>query len=714
MNQFDLIFNATLNLDHSIDIHIHKKYASQFTKKFFLYCNNERICELNIQDRRETNNHFHYVLNGVPALTIGKDYRIYDDRYLFCYLDMNVLLKNEKICSLYRCDDEMGAIYTPEFTTFRLFSPLASNAYVVYEKDDNELIVSMKKNEDTGVFETIIFDDLKKCTYNFLVKINGELISANDPYAKALTAQSFKGVIVDFEDVKVNLYNDSLNPLNGITDAIIYELSVRDMTSMKDSSFQNKGKFLGLTESNCFSKKGNPIGIDYIRNLGATHVQLLPIFDFCTVCDENSKESYNWGYDPLYYNVPEGSYSTNTNDPYSRIIELKQMISSFHKNGIRVVMDVVFNHVFNLESSCFEKLCPSYYFRFKNDGTPSNGSFCGNEFNSSHPMARKFIIDSCLYWVKEFGIDGFRFDLMGLLDIETINLVYQECKKINPSFIVYGEGWDMPSVLNGDKKAKMDNASMMKNIGFFNDRFRDIVKGKSGDYDLYIKGYLLGDSNYRDGFKHCYLGSCLPFAFPPLFDNPSQSINFIECHDNATIYDKLKVSNYSESEKDLLKRINLLNSAVILSFGVPLLHAGQEIGLSKKGVYNSYNSPDEINQFDYDVMDNRMNMVKYLQDIISIRKKYSCFRNNDKNYIQNSVKTTNLDNGGLLIEYNDVKELNDGKIFIIFNPSFNPIFHELEDDVRVIFNENGYLNEGVVVRGVQASPISLTIGLKEN
>ena len=272
----------------------------------------------------------------------------------------------------------------------------------------------------------------------------------------------------------------------------------------------------------------------------------------------------------------------------------------------------------------------------------------------------------------------------------------------------------MPSVLNGDKKAKMDNASMMKNIGFFNDRFRDIVKGKSGDYDLYIKGYLLGDSNYRDGFKHCYLGSCLPFAFPPLFDNPSQSINFIECHDNATIYDKLKVSNYSESEKDLLKRINLLNSAVILSFGVPLLHAGQEIGLSKKGVYNSYNSPDEINQFDYDVMDNRMTMVKYLQDIISIRKKYSCFRNNDKNYIQNSIKTTNLDNGGLLIEYNDVKELNDGKIFIIFNPSFNPIFHELEDDVRVIFNENGYLNEGVVVRGVQASPISLTIGLKEN
>lgn len=713
MNQFDLIFNATLMQDHTIDVHVHKKCSSTFAKKFFLYSGDERICELVIQDRRETNNHFHYVLSGVPALTIGQDYRLYDDRYLFCYLNMNFLLMNEKICSLYHYDEEMGAIYNSKFTTFRVFSPLASAAFVVYEKNGKENISSMIKNEDNGIFYTEVFDDLNKCPYYFLVKINGEFVAANDPYAKAVTTQSFKSVVVNFDEVNIELNNEFLKPLNQKTDAIIYELSVRDMTSMSSSEIINKGKFLGLTEQNVKSNKSNPIGINYIKNLGVTHVQLLPIFDFCTVCDTDSKEAYNWGYDPLNYNVPEGSYCSNPSDPYNRIIELKKMISAFHKEGIRVVMDVVFNHVFNLESSSFEKLCPSYYFRYKNDGTPSNGSFCGNEFNSSHPMARKFIVDSCLYWVNEFGIDGFRFDLMGLLDIDTINLVYDKCKKVNPNFIMYGEGWDMPTILNGDKKAKMDNALLMPNIGFFNDRFRDIVKGKSGDYDLYIKGYLLGDSNYRDGFKHCFLGSCLPFAFPPLFINPSQSINFIECHDNATIYDKLKISNYYESERDLLKRINLLNSALVLSFGIPLIHAGQEIGLSKKGVYNSYNSNDEINKFDYDLMDQRMNMVRYIQDVINIRKKYSCFRLNDKEYISNNIKLIDLDKGGLLIEYYNVKELSNGKLIIIINPSKDPIFTELDRDIRIIFNENGYLNEGVIARGIQASPISLTIGIDD-
>lgn len=713
MNKFDEIFNATLSMNHTIEVHIHKKYTSCFTKHFYLYCDDIRICELTIQDKRETGHHFHYVLNNVPALTIGSEYKIFDDRYLFCYLDMSVLLKDEKICSLYYTDEVMGAHYHKGYTTFRFFSPLASKGYVVCDINGCESVTTLEKDTDTGVFYGRVKGDLAKAKYYFVVRVNGQLISCNDPYSKSLTSQSSKGVIVDLNAVKVNLNENCLPDFSSPTDAIIYEMSVRDMTSMKSTSIKNKGKFLGLTESSCKSKNSNPIGLDYLKYLGVTHIQLMPIYDFCTICDENSQEAYNWGYDPLFYNSPEGSYSSNPNDAYAKIIEVKKMVSTFHKNGIRVVMDVVYNHLFNLESSCFEKLCPSYYFRYHEDGTPSNGSFCGNEFNSNHPMARKFIVDSCLYWVKEYGIDGFRFDLMGLIDIDTINEVKEKCEKIKPGFIVYGEGWDMPTTLSGDKMSKMYNASKMPNVGFFNDRFRDIVKGKSGDMDLVVKGYLLGDNNYIDGFKHSFLGSTIPLAHPPLFEYPRQSINFIECHDNATIYDKLKFSNSNEAEDLWLRRINLLNAATILSFGVPFIHSGQEIGLSKKGVCNSYNSGDAINHFNYDVMDKRWNMVNYIRDIIHLRKEMPFFRVDSKEIIEKMVSFKNLDNGGLLISYTGESVLPYKQVDIVINPSNQPINYEFDDYHTLIANENGYLNEGIHFKLMQASPISLNIAIKD-
>lgn len=713
MNKFDEIFNATLCLDHTIEIHVHKNYTNSYAKHFYLYCDDVRICELTIQDKRETGHHFHYVLNNVPALTIGSEYKIYDDRYLFCYLDMNVLLKDEKICSLYYSDEVMGAHYHRQYTTFRFFSPLASQGYVVTEINGKETITPLEKDTDTGIFSGRVKGDLSKAKYYFVVRINGQLVSSNDPYARSLTTQSSKGVIVNPSEVKVDLNESSLPKFTNPTDAVIYEMNVRDMTSMKSTSIKNKGKFLGLTETSCKSKNSNPIGLDYLKYLGVTHVQLMPIYDFCTMSDDNPFESYNWGYDPLFYNTPEGSYSSNPSDPYSRIIELKTMISTLHKNGIRVVMDVVYNHVFNLESSCFEKLCPAYYFRYKEDGTASNGSFCGNEFNTTHPMARKFIIDSCLYWVKEFGIDGFRFDLMGLIDLETINQIKKKCNEIKKGFLIYGEGWDMPSTLDGELKSKMYNAGKMPEIGFFNDRFRDIVKGKSGDYELGVKGYILGDYNYIDGFKHCYLGSCLPLAYPPLFNSPGQSINFIECHDNATIFDKLKYSNSYENEDTWLRRINLLNAVTILSFGVPFIHSGQEIGISKKGICNSYNSGDTINHFNYDVMDRRWKMVNYIRDIISIRRRFPFFRIDDKEILSQMIEFENLNDGGLLITYKGehVKPYNEVKIVI--NPSNRPITFDLGDYYSGICNENGYLKEGVHVKLMQASPISLSILIKD-
>ena len=713
MDKFDEVFNATLNNDHSIDIHVHKKYTSCFAKHFFLYCDDVRICELTIKDKRETNNHFHYVLTNVPALTIGSEYKIFDDRYLYCFLDMSVLLKDEKICSLFYSNEIMGAHYHKFYTTFRFFSPLATSGYVVYELEGKETILSLEKDTDTGVFFGRANGDLTGAKYYFIVRINGNLVYANDPYAKGLTNQSAKGVVVNPALIKVDLHEESLPEFIYPTDAIIYEMSVRDMTSMKSTSIRHKGKFLGLTEPSCKSKNNNPIGLDYLRYLGITHVQLLPIFDFCTVCEEFPNESYNWGYDPLFYNTPEGSYSSNPHDYLMRIVELKKMIGALHKAGIRVIMDVVFNHVFNLESSSFEKLCPSYYFRYREDGSPSNGSFCGNEFNTTHPMARKFIIDTCLYWVKEFGIDGFRFDLMGLIDIDTMNIIKEKCSVVKKGFLIYGEGWDMPTTLSGDKMAKMYNAQKLGNIGFFNDRFRDIVKGKSSDMELGIKGYLLGDYDYIDGFKHCFLGSSIALAFPPLFSNCSQSINYVECHDNATIFDKLKVSNSFENEEIWLKRINLINAVVILSFGVPFIHSGQEIGLSKKGVYNSYSSSDDINHFDYDVMDQRWKMVEYIKEIIKLRKLLPVFRLQNRDAINKIITFENISNGALLINYHGKEVLPYKSLKIIINPNIHSTTYEFNNYHTLIFNEYGHLKEGIHVKLMQVAPISLNVLIED-
>lgn len=711
MAKFDDIINATLNKDNTISVHVHKSYTTLYTKHFYLYCDDVRVCELNIQDQRETPNHFHYVLNELPPINIGSEYRIYDDRYLSCFLNLNVLLQNDKICNQYFCDDVMGAHYHKFYTTFRLFSPLATHAYAVYIKEGKEYILALEKNVDNGTFQGRASGDLGRCEYYFMVRINGELVTTNDPYAKAITVQSTRGVIVDPREVTIDLNEEALGEFESVNDAIIYEMSVRDFTSFKNTSIIHKGKFLGVGETARKSKHNNPVGLDYLKYLGVTHVQLMPIYDFCTGCDINQQEAYNWGYDPLFYNVPEGSYASDPVDPYSRIIDLKKMVASLHKAGIRVVMDVVFNHVFNLESSSFEKICPSYYFRYKEDGKPSNGSFCGNEFNSSHKMARKFIVDSCLYWVKEFGIDGFRFDLMGLIDIDTITEVKEKCEAIKKNFLVYGEGWDMPSVLHTNLKTSLNNAQRLPQIGFFNDRFRDIVKGKSGDYDLWVKGYLLGDVNYIDGFKHCFIGSCLPLAFPPLFTQPSQSINFVECHDNATLIDKLQISNSFENNTIQMKRIKLLNACTILSYGIPFIHCGQEIGQSKRGVYNSYNAGDEINQFNYDLMDQRFDLVNYIRDLIKIKKFYPFFRLSDKKTISETIDFKNLHNGALLIKYTGDKVFPCHEVNVIINPNVTSFEYNFSKEFQVIFNDFGKIDNAKKITSLTIEPVSLVIAI---
>lgn len=707
------MFRAVLKSENEIEVFVSKEYNWKGCQKLFLVNDDNDFIELKIDSKNESSKGFFYRIKEFPKLELGVNYQIYDERNIVIELDLSYLMRLDKYVGRLKYDGELGALYSKESTTFRVFAPLATSCTVVIANSFKGKIAQIMDRKDGGIFETTVEGDFDKAEYYYLVKRNGVFVEAVDPYAHAVTLFSKRGVIVNPSKVYVDLNNDKLKPLNSITDAIIYETSVRDITSDENTSIQEKGKYLGLTEEGIKTKKGLPVGIDYIKSLGVTHVQLLPVFDFCTTNDLNPKETYNWGYDPLNYNVPEGGYSSHPEDPYARIIELKKVISKLHENGIRVVMDVVYNHVFNLESSNFEAICPSYYFRYHEDGSKSDGSFCGSEFESRHLMARKFIIDSCAYWVKEFGIDGLRFDLMGLIDNETLNQVYDACRKINPSFICYGEGWDMPSVMPSTQKGSMNNAHLMPNIGFFNDRYRDISKGKTSESELYVRGYLTGDINYIDGFKHTLTGCTVPIAFPPLFSNVTQSINYVECHDNNTLLDKIRVSCYDEDITCHLKRVKLINAVTVLCYGVPFIHMGQEIGLSKNGQGNTYNAGDELNHFNYNILDERESLYRFFKDVVSIKKDYSFLRLNDKDIIRQYVSFNNEYNGCLRIQISQ-KELiapySDVRIYI--NPTRNSISVDLDDYYQVLFNEAGRIVNPLYSQHLTINGLTLVLCVK--
>ncbi len=714
----DYQFKAILKSLNLIEVHIPKSYNGAGCTNFYLYEDGEYVKELHIQSRNENSKFFTYNLDEIPELKMGVDYEIYDERNIVIPLNCSYLCRLDKYIDRTYFDGELGAIYSKEKTIFRLFSPLATYVTVyIYTKEDEEihsLSRRLVKDEKTGVFECEVEGDLEGCPYSYIVKVNGKYNEAVDPYAKAVTRNSRHGVIIDFSKVDIPLNEECLPKFEKITDAVIYELDVRDFTSQEKTPFANKGKFLGMTETGYKTKKGIPMGIDYLESLGVTHVQILPFYDFCTTSDDHPQDTYNWGYDPLNYNSPEGSYSSNPNDPYSRVLECKKMVASLHEKGLRVVMDVVYNHVFNMELSNFEAICPNYYFKFNADGSKSDGSFCGNEFESRHLMARKFIVDSCVHWVKNYGIDGLRFDLMGLIDVTTINEVYRACSMIKPDFIIYGEGWDMPTCMPSNQRANMNNAHLMPNIGHFNDRFRDTSKGKTNFSELYIRGYLTGDTNYRDGFKHIFAGSTLPLAFPPLFNDPKQSINYVECHDNNTIYDKLKVCCYDDSEDELFRRLKVINAVVLLSCGVPFIHMGQEIGLSKNGDHNSYRSGDLINQMKWDVLDKRKDLYDFFRQIVEIRKKYPFFRISEKETIEKSIRFIDEANGCLIIDYFNEEILGEFKnVKIFINPTKNKINVNLYDYYQIIFNESGSLISEFYSQHLTINSLSLVIACKK-
>ena len=527
--------------------------------------------------------------------------------------------------------NDLGAVYSPKMTRFKVWAPEAESVKLnLYKQGEGDNLIEqhiMKKSANgTYVFEKQ--GDCNGIYYTYTV----------DPYTKAAGVNGQRGMVINLAKTNPQGFElDGYRNPEHITDVIIYEGSVRDFTMDESSGVFHNGKFLGLTEANTTNHFGEATALDYISGLGVTHVQILPAFDFETVDEKNQKAQYNWGYDPDNYNVPEGSYAVSPYDGAVRIQEMKQMVLALHSRGIGVIMDVVFNHTYRRDDSNLQKIVPGYYYRSDETGY-TNGSGCGNEVASDRPMVQKLIVDSLIYWAKEYHIDGFRFDLMGVLDIDTMNVIAERLKEIRPDIYLYGEGWNGgPSSLAEEKRAFKVSAKKMPGIGMFNDDIRDTIKG-SVFYDDHL-GFVNGGTHLENALRYSITGAVAhpqvdydAYGSKPWAKEPGQSINYVSCHDNYTLWDKLSVS-CPEASEEKKKAMNRLCAAIVFtSQGVPFIQAGEEFLRSKplpekKGfAENSYNMPDAVNSIKWDNIHEYPDMIAYYKGLMALRKAHPVFR----------------------------------------------------------------------------------------
>lgn len=553
----------------------------------------------------------------------------------------------------YTYEGELGAIYSSDETIFRLWAPTASSVKLnLYEKGNGGAAYETKSLErgEKGVWQLSVNGDLDGKYYTYTVVTSAGENEVVDPYARSAGLNGQRGMVINLDKTDPtgwsNLPFDT--GLENYTDAEIWEVHIRDFSN-KISSSNYKGKYLAFTETGLENGNGIPVGVDYLKNLGITHVHLLPSFDYASV-DESKEGGFNWGYDPQNYNVPEGSYSTDAGDGYKRVNEYKQMVKALHDNGIGVIMDVVYNHTYSADSN-FQKIVPYYYYRFNDNGTFSNGSGCGNETASNRSMMRKFIVESVAYWQSEYNLDGFRFDLMALHDIATLQQVESKVHSVNEKALIYGEGWTGgTSTLAAGEQATLKNLSKLNNgtstrgvngIAMFNDVIRDGIKGSVFNID--DTGFATGaKKSYVDNVLFGVTGACsLPTGkFGEgngwYAGNPTQVINYVSAHDNNTLWDRI-CHVYSEDSSALVKRLamNRLSASIIqTSLGIPFMQAGEEMLRQKKnddGTYNenSYNASDKVNNIDWSLLNEnseQYKMMNYYKGLIAFRKSSDILR----------------------------------------------------------------------------------------
>ena len=518
--------------------------------------------------------------------------------------------------------------YTPQKTTFRLFAPPKAKVSVLYSKDAQNsnggkwVTVKMKPGTD-GIYCAVVEKDLKNHAYRF--SVNGQL--SVGVFAKAVSVNGETGKVVDLSETNPAGWETDRRPVvKSPADLIIYEMHHRDFSVDASSGLVNKGKFLALTE---------PKAIRHLKELGVNAIHILPSYDYGSVDETRLEDNkYNWGYDPVNYNVPEGGYSTDPYNPLSRIREFKQMVQALHQAGIRVILDVVYNHTYDIDHSNFQKTYPDYYYRKNADGTYSNGSGCGNETASEQPMMRRFMIESVKYWINEYHIDGFRFDLMGCHDIETMNAIRKAVDEIDPTIFIYGEGWSAGQCAYPQEKLGVKaNTALMPRIAAFSDEIRDGLRGPFSDD---TKGaFLAGLQGEEESIKFGIAG-CIDhpqvdmekvnYSKKAWATEPTQMISYVSCHDDMCLVDRLKASIPGITTDEIIRLDLLAQTAVFTSQGVPFMLSGEEMLRDKKGVHNSFESPDSINHLDWDNLKKYPQVFQYYKNLIQLRKNHPAFR----------------------------------------------------------------------------------------
>lgn len=600
--------------------------------------------------------------------------------------------------------------YTPEATHFTLWAPTADEVRLMLfdAGEGGHAYETISMIPDTeGTWTAKVEKDLLGKFYTFNVKINerwlGDTPGIN---AKAVGVNGKRAAILDMRTTDPEGWADDKRPaLASPADAVIYEMHHRDFSVDPSSGIRNKGKYLALTEEGTLSPEQLATGIDHLKELGVTHVHILPSYDYASVDETKLDENrYNWGYDPQNYNVPDGSYSTDPYDPAVRIREFKQMVQALHKAGIRVVLDVVYNHTFNTTESNFERTVPGYFYRQMPDGSFADGSACGNETASNRPMMRKYMKESVLYWLNEYHLDGFRFDLMGIHDIATMNEIRKAVTAVDPSIIIYGEGWaakapQMPE----DSLAMKANIYRMPGIAAFSDEMRDALRGPFNDnrQGAFLAGIPGGEESIKFGIvgavKHPQVDNdSVNYSKASWAEQPTQMISYVSCHDDMCLVDRLKASVPGITPQELARLDKLAQTAVFTSQGIPFIYAGEEVMRDKKGVHNSYNSPDSINAIDWKRKAEHADVFAYYKGLIQLRKNHPAFRMGDAGLVRKHLEFLPVE-GSNLIAYR-LKENANGDawedIIVVLNSRKENARLTVPEGKYTVVCKDGFISEG--------------------
>ena len=587
-------------------------------------------------------------------------------------------------------------VYLGDRTEFAVWAPTAESAQLrLYHSASDEAafkIVNMKLSKKEGLWKATVREDLKGVFYTFQIQQNGQWLPETAGIsAKAVGVNGWRGAVVDWTETNPEGWAEDKSPEIKPSDIIVYEMHHRDFSIHQTSGVTNKGKYLALTEEGTKNPDGLATGIDHLKEIGVTYVQLLPSTDFITV-DETNLDSpqYNWGYDPFNYNAVEGSYSTDPYNPVTRIKEFKQMIQALHKAGFRVILDVVYNHTTDASKTGFERTMPGYFYRMRPDGTYFDGSGCGNETASEQEMFRKYMIESLEWWMKEYHIDGFRFDLMAIHDIDTMNEISQRLHAIDPDVVIYGEGWAAQSpAYPAEQIALKVNTHMLDKVGAFSDNIRDAVRGPLGCENA---GFMDGVAGNKENIEFGIAGGVEhpQVSVERWTNNPLQHVSYVSCHDDHCLRDRLEEATKA-SEKERLAMVKLAQTAVYTSQGIPFIFTGEELYRHKQGVKNSYCSPDSINAIDWTYKTKYKDLVDYYAGLAAIRHAHPGFCLGDADLVREKLEFIDVDDPCVVaFRINGLEGIDSAKsLTVLLNGSKKPVAVNIPEGQYVVLAQNG-------------------------